>query len=132
MKDQIAAPEGQEEEVERRPEPAKELQAVRFERLTVPIYQRVGNNRRYIGNFFINIDVLVDGDDNLIAVRRSEPQLQHAFISAISSADLMQENSPQQLDMEKTSRLLMQRANAVLGSNIVENVSVIEAMRIPN
>ena len=132
LKDQVAAPEGDQQETEKAPEPTEPLQAVRFERLTVPIYQRTGNSRRYIGNFFINIDVLVSGDDNLIAVRRSEPQLQHAFISAISSSDLMQENSPQQLDMEKTARLLKSRANAVLGSNIVEEVSVVEAMRIPN
>ena len=131
LKDQIAGP-SEEKEVQKAAEPTDPLQAVRFERLTVPIYQRTGNSRRYIGNFFINIDVLVAGDDNLIAVRRSEPQLQHAFISAISSADLMQEDSPQQLDMEKTARLLKSRANAVLGTNIVENVSVVEAMRIPN
>lgn len=86
LKDQVAGP-AQEQETEKASEPTVPLQAVRFERLTVPIYQRSGNSRRYIGNFFINIDVLVAGDDNLIAVRRSEPQLQHAFISAISSAD---------------------------------------------
>jgi len=108
------------------------LQAIRFERLTVPIYARSGNSSRYIGNFFINIDVLVRGDDNLIAVRRSEPQLQHAFISAISSADLMQEGSSQQLDMEKTSGILKAKANEVLGSDAVADVSVVEAMRIPN
>jgi hypothetical protein len=75
---------------------------------------------------------LVRGNDNLIAVRRSEPQLQHAFISAISNENLMREGSSQQLDMEKTAKLLKTKANEVLGSNAVADVSVIEAMRIPN
>lgn len=131
LKDQIASGDN-ETALEQEQENLQPLQAVRFERLTVPIYVRSGNSSRYIGNFFINIDVLVRGDDNLIAVRRSEPQLQHAFISAISSADLMREGSSQQLDMEKTAQLLKAKANEVLGSNAVADVSVIEAMRIPN
>lgn len=131
LKDQIAS-DTEEETSSTKKENLAPLQAVRFERLTVPIYVRSGNSSRYIGNFFINIDVLVRGDDNLIAVRRSEPQLQHAFISAISNADLMRADSSQQLDMEKTARLLKLKANEVLGSNAVADVSVIEAMRIPN
>lgn len=131
LKDQIA-PGTAEVSSEKEKEYLEPLQTVRFERLTVPIYARSGSSSSYIGNFFINIDVLVRGDDNLIAVRRSEPQLQHAFISAISNADLMREDSPQQLDMEKTARLLKSKANEVLGSNAVADVSVVEAMRIPN
>ncbi len=131
MKDQVASLDEDETE-QQTAEPSKPLQAVRFERLTVPIYAQTGGSRRYIGNFFINIDVLVEGDDDVIAVRRSEPQLQHAFISAISSADLMRPDSPQQLDLDKTARLLKDRANSVLTDNIVANVSVIEALRIPN
>ncbi len=131
LKDQIQSSDDSSSEQQEQ-EKLEPLQAIRFERLTVPIYVRSGNSSRYIGNFFINIDVLVRGDDNLIAVRRSEPQLQHAFISAISSADLMQEGSSQQLDMEKTSRVLKAKANEVLGSNAVADVSVVEAMRIPN
>lgn len=131
MKDQTVGGDGEEQE-QSEPEPTVPLQAIGFERLTVPIYRQIGNSRRYIGNFFINIEVLVEGDANVIAVRRSEPQLQHAFISAISSADLMREDAPQQLDMDKTARLLKQRGNSVLGSNIIRDVSVVEAMRIPN
>lgn len=131
MKDQTSSAEGDgQEEVEA--EPRIPLQAISFERLTVPIYRQVGSSKRYIGNFFINIEVLVRGDANVIAVRRSEPQLQHAFISAISSADLMREDAPQQLDMDKTADLLKRRGNSVLGSNIISDISVVEAMRIPN
>ncbi len=131
LKDQVSAPDG-EQGAEEAVENQEPLQAVRFERLTVPIYTGSGSSSRYIGNFFMNIDVLVRGEDNLIAVRRSEPQLQHAFISAISSSDLMQANSRQQLDMEKTARLLKKKANEVLGSDAVADVSVVEALRIPN
>lgn len=131
MKDQIASSEEDGSE-QQNAEPSKPLQAIRFERLTVPIYAQSGGSKRYIGNFFINIDVLVEGDDNVIAVRRSEPQLQHAFISAISAADLMRPESPQQLDLDKTARLLKDRANSILTGNIVADVSVVEALRIPN
>ena len=131
LKDQIPSTDS-DSSAEQSQEELEPLQAVRFERLTVPIYVRSGNNSRYIGNFFINIDVLVRGDDNLIAVRRSEPQLQHAFISAISKGDLMVEGSSQQLDMEKTAQLLKTKANEVLGSDAITEVSVVEAMRIPN
>lgn len=131
LKDQIPSADGETSD-EQEQEELEPLQAVRFERLTVPIYVRSGNSSRYIGNFFINIDVLVRGNDNLIAVRRSEPQLQHAFISAISNGDLMTEGTSQQLDLEKTSRLLKAKANEVLGSNTITDVSVVEAMRIPN
>jgi len=131
LKDQIGSGDSG-ETADQKEENLEPLQAVRFERLTVPIYIRSGNSSRYIGNFFINIDVLVRGDDNIIAVKRSEPQLQHAFISAISNANLMREGSSQQLDMEKTAELLKTKANEVLGSNAVADVSVVEAMRIPN
>lgn len=131
LKDQIATSDDGDAPAEAR-DTREPLQPVTFERLTVPIYSRSGGSSRYIGNFFINIEVLVRGEANLIAVRRSEPQLQHTFISAISGADLMREDSPQQLDMEKTARLLRARANQLLGSDIVEQVSVVEAMRIPN
>lgn len=131
LKDQL--PSGDDSAAESVAEEEKEpLQSIRFERLTVPIYTRSGSRARYIGNFFINIDVLVRGEENLIAVRRSEPQLQHAFISAISNANLMQEQSPEQLDMEKTARILKERANQVLGADAVADVSVVEALRIPN
>ncbi len=131
LKDQIPSTDG-DTPAEQKQEDLEPLQAVRFERLTVPIYVRSGSRSRYIGNFFINIDVLVRGDENLIAVRRSEPQLQHAFISAISNGDLMRDGSSQQLDLEKTSRLLKAKANEVLGSNAIADISIVEAMRIPN
>lgn len=117
---------------ERKNEPKVPLQSVRFDRLTVPITSDVGGRSRFIGNFFINIDVRVRGNDNLIAVRRSEPQLKHAFISAISKNSLMREDAPQQLDMEKTAMVLKDKANSVLGDDVVADVNVIEAMRIPN
>ncbi len=130
LKDQLPSANG--DSAAEQEEDLEPLQAVRFERLTVPIYVGSGSKSRYIGNFFINIDVLVRGNDNLIAVRRSEPQLQHAFISAISNGDLMSEGSSQQLDLEKTSRLLKAKANEVLGSNAIADISIVEAMRIPN
>lgn len=123
---------GNETEHEAPKEDVRPLQAVKFERLTVPIYSNTTGSSRFVGNFFINIDVLVRGDDNLIAVRRSEPQLQHAFIAAINRSQLMKEDSPQQLDFEKTAKVLQKKANEVLAGNIVEQVTVIEAMRIPN
>ena len=116
----------------RKEENVAPLQAIRFERLTVPIYSKSGNSSRFIGNFFINIDVLVRSNEDLISVRRSEPQLQHAFIAAISRSDLMMENSRQQLDLEKTAQVLKKKANEVLAGDIVEDISVIEALRIPN
>lgn len=132
LQDRLAPEDPNAVEEEQPQENAEPLQAVRFERLTVPIYANSGGRRRFIGNFFLNIDVLVRGDANLIAVRRSEPQLQHAFISAISKTSLMREDMPQQLDMDKTSDLLKKTANDLLASNVVSDVSVIEALRIPN
>lgn len=127
-----AADSSTEETVTEQKEEVAPLQAIRFERLTVPIYSSASGSSRFVGNFFINIDVLVKSDEDFIAVRRSEPQLQHAFISAISKADLMREGSSQQLDLEKTSIVLKKKANEVLSGNIVADVSVIEALRIPN
>lgn len=118
---------------EKEPEkPQIPLQSIRFDRLTVPISTEVGGRSRFIGNFFINIDVLVEGDENVIAVKRSEPQLKHAFIAAISRNNLMQEDAPQKLDMEKTSKVLKNKANSTLGNPIVVDVHVVEAMRLPN
>jgi hypothetical protein len=130
FKDNLNGAPQTEEEAPKKEE--KPLQAVKFERLTVPIYSNRSGSSRFVGNFFINIDVLVRGNDNLIAVRRSEPQLQHAFIAAINRSQLMQEDSPQQLDFEKTAIVLKKKANEVLSGSIVEQVTVVEAMRIPN
>ena len=106
------------------------LQSVAFDHVAVPIYARSNNNARFLGNYFVDLVVQVRGDDNLITVRRSEIQLQHSFISAISRNDLMREDSPLELDVDKVGALLTTKANEVLGPGIVEQVLVKSSMRL--
>ncbi|NVJ98096.1 MAG: hypothetical protein HWE25_08090 [Alphaproteobacteria bacterium] len=120
------------EEEAREVKPKGPVHSIRFERIAVPIYLTSGNSRRFIGNYFIDLAVEVRGDDNQITIRRSETQLQHAFIAAISQNDLMREDSPLELDHEKVSSVLKARANSVLGSNIVQNVAILNSMRLSN
>jgi len=108
------------------------LQAVPFERIAVPIYAKRGTTRRYIGNYFVDLHVNVRGEENQIAVKRSKSQLQHAFISAISKADLMREDSPTELDVDKASVILKTKAADVLGAGVVESVTVTKSMRVSN
>jgi len=108
------------------------LQAVPFERIAVPIYAKRGTTRRYIGNYFVDLHVNVRGEENQIAVKRSQSQLQHAFISAISKADLMREDSPTELDVDKASGILKAKAADVLGAGVVESVTITQSMRISN
>jgi flagellar basal body-associated protein FliL len=111
---------------------AEILIPVLFERLAVPIYSVRGNSRRYIGNYFIDLKVLVRGSENQILVKRSMPQLQHAFIAAISKADLMREGSSTELDIDAVSKLLKAKAVEVVGADIVVSVVVSQSMRISN
>jgi len=103
-----------------------------FERIAVPIYAKRGTSRRYIGNFFIDLNANVRGAENQITVKRSMSQLQHSFISAISKADLMREDSPTELDIDKTSKVLKEKAAEVVGVGIVESVTITKSMRIAN
>ena len=110
----------------------EDLLTVPFERIAVPIYATRGNSRRYIGNFFIDLQVNVRGEDNQIAVKRSMSQVQHSFVSAISRSELMQEGSSTELDVDKTAAVLKRKADEVLGVGVVESVTISKSMRIAN
>ncbi|WP_262691532.1 hypothetical protein [Kordiimonas aestuarii] len=101
-----------------------------FERIAVPIYAKTENGQRFLGNYFVDLAVQVRGDDHQIAVRRAETQLQHAFVSAISRTDLMREDSPLELDVDKIGTTLTAKANEILGKGVVEAVRVKNAMRL--
>ncbi|WP_286828536.1 MULTISPECIES: hypothetical protein [Kordiimonas] len=127
FKNMAPATEGQEQE---RKKPSGPLLTVGFERIAVPIYLRNENSSRFVGNYFVDLAVQVYGNDNQILVKRSQPQLQHAFIAAISQNDLMQEDSPLQLDHDKVAAVLKKKAAEVVGPNVVENISILNTMRL--
>lgn len=110
----------------------EELEQIIFERIAVPIYATRGDRRRYLGNYFVDLHVNVRGADNQIAVKRSQSQLQHAFISAITKSDLMREDAPTELDIDKVSAVLKDKAAEVIGPGIVESVTINKSMRISN
>tara|TARA_R110002096_G_scaffold126381_9_gene273211 strand:- start:631 stop:1128 length:498 start_codon:yes stop_codon:yes gene_type:complete len=109
----------------------KDLIAVPFERLAVPIYSVQGNRRRFMGNYFINANVLVDGESNQIAIKRSLAQLQHGFISSISKTDVMKADSQSELDLDKLARVFEQKAVEIMGAGVVESVAITEAILMP-
>lgn len=111
--------------------PRDPLISVPFERISIPIYAERGNSRRFIGNYFVDVDVQVSGETNQIAVKRSISQLTHGFISAISKANLMSENNPTELDLDKAAKVLKKRADSIMGKGIVSNVVITEAVRMP-
>ena len=113
-------------------QPKGDLIAIPFDRMPVPIYAERNGQRRYLGNFFIDLQVNVRGEDNQIAVKRSQTQLQHAFLSAISKANVMRADSPTELDIDKAAGILKTKAGEVIGSGIVESVTITKSMRIDN
>lgn len=120
--------EATEEEKQEEREP---LTSIAFERIAVPIYAMRGSSRRYIGNYFIDLNVNVRGSENQIAVKRSLSKLQHSFVSVISRSNLMREDSPTELDVDKTAKLLKTKADEVMGAGIVESITINNSMRIP-
>ncbi|TNE60649.1 MAG: hypothetical protein EP335_18620 [Alphaproteobacteria bacterium] len=110
--------------------PKGELMSVVFERLAVPIYSHRNDSSRFVGNYFVDITVETRGNDNQITVKKAEPRLQHAFLSAISKNDLMREDAPLELDVDKAGTVLKDKADEVLGAGIVERVLVTNAMRL--
>ena len=109
----------------------KELISVPFVRLAVPIYATRKNRRRLMGNYFIDANIQVDGEDNQIAIKRSVAQLQHGFISTISRAELMVSETSKEIDTEKLARLLKKKAIQIMGPGIVEDVTITGAMLMP-
>ena len=112
--------------------PPVELTSIMFEKLPVPIYRRHNGQARFIGNFFIDLNVNVEGDDNAVTVRRSMTRLQHAFLSEVGTGRLMRENSPTELDVDRAGKALAAAANKVLGDGTVHSVSIITAVRTAN
>lgn len=119
-----------EEAAQEKKKPKGPLLSVEFPRIAVPIYLKDQNRSRFVGNYFVDLAVQVRGNDNQITVRRSEAQLQHAFIAAISQNDLMREDSPLELDHAKVAEVLKAKANSVLGAGTVENISILNSMRL--
>ncbi|MEX0300657.1 MAG: hypothetical protein AB3N28_16400 [Kordiimonas sp.] len=109
----------------------KELIAVPFERLAVPIYSSRDSRRRFLGNYFINANVMVDGEANQIAIKRSLAQLQHGFISSISKTDVTKEGSPSELDLDKLADVFKKKATEIMGAGVVESVAITEAILMP-
>ncbi len=111
-------------------EPKGELLPIDFEKLAVPIYTVRGSNRRFVGNFFIDVKLQVYGQEKQISVKRSEAQLQHAFLSAMSKADLMKDEASSEMDFDKAASILKAEADRILGGDIVANVSIIKSVRM--
>ena len=122
--------EGAEEVAEKKP--PVELTSIMFEKLPVPIYRRHKGQARFIGNFFIDLNVNVEGNDNAVTVRRSMTRLQHAFLSEVGTGKLMRENSPTELDVDRAGKALAAAANKVLGDGTVHSVSIVTAVRTAN
>lgn len=110
----------------------EDLIPITFERIAVPIFTKRGNTRRYVGNYFIDLDVNVVGLDDQILVKRSQAQLQHAFISAVTKGDLMREDSSTELDVDKIAALLKAKAVEVVGADVVRSITVTKSMRVAN
>ncbi|MBL4787877.1 MAG: hypothetical protein JKY60_02080 [Kordiimonadaceae bacterium] len=106
---------------------------VRFDRLAVQIFRTTrSGRRRLVGNYFIDLQVNVFGEDNQITVIRSKAQIQHAFLAVISRSELMRDDSPTEIDHEKTVAVLKKRAVEILGADVVESVTIMQAMVITN
>ncbi|PCI63074.1 MAG: hypothetical protein COB37_05750 [Kordiimonadales bacterium] len=106
---------------------------VEFKRLAVQIFRTSrSGRRRLVGNYFIDLQVNVFGEDNQITVIRSRAQIQHAFLAVISRSELMREDSPTELDHDKTVAVLKKRADELLGAGIVESVTIMQSMVISN
>lgn len=109
------------------------LYAVQFDRLTIGIYTQGANGRRrYLGNYFVRVIVEVASEDHKIVVERLKNRLQHGFVSTIASGGYTRDDNDQELDLERLAELLKKKANTVIGDGIVLNVTVLEALRLPN
>jgi hypothetical protein len=126
-------PQGSGEETVEEAEPEDkgpvELTSIMIEKMPVPIYRRHNGQARFIGNFFIDLDINVESDENAILVRRSLTRLKHAFLSEVGTGQLMREDSPTELDVNRAGKRLTQAANKVLGDGIVHSVTITTAIR---
>ena len=106
-----------------------ELTSVTIEKMPVPIYRRHNGRAQFIGNFFIDLDINVESDDNAVLVRRSLARLKHTFLSEIGAGSLMREDSPTELDVKRADQVLTSAANKVLGDGVVHSVMIVTAIR---
>lgn len=108
------------------------LLTIQFERVAVPIYGETGGRRRFIGNYFINIDIQAETERNQLLVRQSEPRLRHSFADAISKRGLMRDDDPLQIDYDKARKEFMLRAKSLLGDDVVYDISISDTVRVSN
>ena len=111
------------------PDP-EDLVSVLFEQVTVPIHIIRNGRSIFLGNYFVDIQVDADGDENAASVSRKKNKLTQAFISKISRISMMREDSPAELDFDKASRILLEVAQEEMGKDVVVAVNVTNAMRI--
>lgn len=123
---------GAQETAETEPEiDPRDLAPVKFERMALPIYRDMENGRRqFVGNYFIDFSLMVSSDGDQVLVRRSKPQLQHAFLTAIAENNMMRADSPQEIDNDRLAALLKRIANDVLGEKIVHLVAIDSTLRV--
>ncbi|MCJ9430403.1 hypothetical protein [Kordiimonas marina] len=113
--------------------PAKaegKLLSVPFDRLAVPIYMHANGSSRFVGNYFVDIKVETHGEENQIKIRKAQPQLQQAFLSAISKNDMMRDDAPLEIDVDKAGDILKKKADEVLGPGVAERVLIMSALRV--
>ncbi|WP_374763817.1 hypothetical protein [Yunchengibacter salinarum] len=105
--------------------------AVQFRRISVPVYTRRNGNSRFAGNYFIDVDMIVDGEGHKARVEARTARIQHRMITVLTNHDVMKDGSQVELDTNKVADLLKAEVNALLSEKLIHSVEVINAVRMP-
>ncbi|GHF29083.1 hypothetical protein GCM10017044_25420 [Kordiimonas sediminis] len=108
----------------------EDLQVVEFKEVLIPIYIKRDGRSVFIGNYTVDLSIEVDGTAAVDKVTSMESRLKHEFIATISTVNLMREDSGAELDFEKASKVLKEKAEAVVGKGVIYDLTVTKAMRI--
>ncbi len=109
----------------------EKMLTISFERVALPIYltRSNGGRARFIGNYFLDISIEVEGDDDQARVNRARAPLTQAFISSISKGGFLQEGTTE-VDYPTATQKIKDAGNRLLGDNVIKRVSFTNVMRV--
>lgn len=108
----------------------KKMLSVKLDRIAVPIYGMKRGRREFLGNYFLEISLETDDDSDFAAIDASQHRVRQAFLEMITARSFLREDDSLQIDYAKAQKAFRDEANAVLGSGVVDRVTIINSIRV--
>lgn len=111
------------------PKKVKELKAMDFDKLSIPVFQTRRGKTYGAGNYIIEFKLMCDPDSHEY-VTKFRFALRQEILTALNKYDVMQDGSSMMIDYDKAAKAIHYAANKIVGDDKVEEVIIVNAVKV--